>query len=351
MHRFEEAVRSIGEPAPTGASLKRMFAYWESGERAVTVEAYRRAFVMIYQAPYEALGFAPNDETGRIAALREGPELYDVDQGLVGLFESQTQNLRMLDRRLGTAALMQQTEMHVAQMERVLQNSVGGRRTELAAALAAAAGLAGWQALDQGSIQRAWQLHDVARSAARESENVTLLAHVTAQSAYVLLDANQSNLALRRMQSAAQELGSKSPRLLSVWLAAAEAEAAAAAGDGSHAQRQLDKAYALLPDGDDSGELPYLMLDETHLARWRGHCLARLGRLEAIDYLNVALERVGDSVRAATGLHVDLAHAYRQAGQLAEAGEQVKTAVDMASRFGSRRQQNRLRALLPAAEG
>ena len=109
MRRFEDAVRNLGERAPTGASLKRMFAYWESGERAVTVEAYRKAFVTIYQAPYEALGFAPNDATGRIAAIRDGLELYDVDHGLVSLFESQTQNLRMLDRRLGTAALVQQT--------------------------------------------------------------------------------------------------------------------------------------------------------------------------------------------------------------------------------------------------
>jgi tetratricopeptide (TPR) repeat protein len=153
------------------------------------------------------------------------------------------------------------------------------------------------------------------------------------------------------MQSAAEELGSRSPRLLSVWLAAAEAEAAAATGNGSQAQRQLDKAYALLPNVDGAAELPYLMLDETHLARWRGHCLARLGRPEAIDYLDVALERVGDSVRAATGLHVALAHAYRRAGQFVQAREQVKTATEMASRFGSRRQQNRLRVLLPAAEG
>jgi hypothetical protein len=59
----------------------------------------------------------------------------------------------MLDRRLGTAALVQQTEVHVAQMQVVLQRSVGGKRADLAAAFAAAAGLAGWQALDQGSIQ------------------------------------------------------------------------------------------------------------------------------------------------------------------------------------------------------
>jgi hypothetical protein len=64
------------------------------------------------------------------------------------------------------------------------------------------------------------------------------------------------------MQSAAEELGSRSPRLLSVWLAAAEAEAAAATGNGSQAERQLDKAYASLPNVDGAAELPYLMLDE-----------------------------------------------------------------------------------------
>ena len=39
-----------------------------------------------------------------------------------------------------------------------------------------------------------------------------------------------------------------------------------------------------------------------------------------------------------------------QAGQLVDAREQVRTAIEMALRVGSRRQQNRLRALLAAAE-
>ncbi|MEJ1105454.1 MULTISPECIES: hypothetical protein [unclassified Kribbella] len=58
MRRFEAVVREQGEQCPTGASLKRMFAYWESGERAVTVPAYQRAFVMMYGQPAESLGFA-----------------------------------------------------------------------------------------------------------------------------------------------------------------------------------------------------------------------------------------------------------------------------------------------------
>ncbi|MEJ1105452.1 MULTISPECIES: hypothetical protein [unclassified Kribbella] len=347
MRRFIAVVEDLGERSPTGASLKRMFAYWENGERAVGVETYRRALAAIYRAPYEVLGFVPDDETGRVAALREADSSPDIDGELVGLFESQTQNLRLLDRRLGTTALIQQTELHVRQMQEVLDRAVGGHRAELAAALAAAAGLAGWQALDQGEVQRAWRLHETARTAARESGNAAVLAHVTAQSAYVLLDAHQNHLALNLIQSARRELGTKAPDLLLSWLAAAEAEAAAATGDRAHTERQLDWAQARL-DGDGAAELPFLMLDDGHLARWRGHCLARLGRREAIQDLTAALANAGDSVRAATGLYVDLAHAHHVAGQTSEAEAHLRRATHMADQFGSRRQQNRLRALRAA---
>lgn len=57
--RSEDAVRVLGEQGSTGASLNRMFANCESGELTLMIEAYRRAFAMIYQAPYEALGLAP----------------------------------------------------------------------------------------------------------------------------------------------------------------------------------------------------------------------------------------------------------------------------------------------------
>jgi tetratricopeptide (TPR) repeat protein len=57
MRRFAAAVAELNETAPSAASLKRMFAYWESGERAVSVETYRRAFVAIYQQSPERLGF------------------------------------------------------------------------------------------------------------------------------------------------------------------------------------------------------------------------------------------------------------------------------------------------------
>ena len=79
MRRFQDAVTRHGAFAPTGASLKRMFAYWQAGERAVTVPAYRLAFVDIYGALPEVLGFAPPDDSGRIAEIRCSPfELVNV---------------------------------------------------------------------------------------------------------------------------------------------------------------------------------------------------------------------------------------------------------------------------------
>jgi hypothetical protein len=235
-------------------------------------------------------------------------------------------------------------------MQQVLRQSVGGRRDRLAAALAAAAGLAGWQALDRGDIQRAWDLHDVARTAARESGSKVLLAHVTAQSTCVLLDAQQERAARDLIESVQSDFSRSTPRLLTTWLAATQAEVLAANGQAHAAHLQLDRADALLGAGNADESLPYLMLNESHLARWRGHCLARLGEREAIDYLTTALAGAGDSVRAATGLHVDLALAYSRAGLRAEAQTQVAVASDLASHYGSRRQQLRLRPLLPPAE-
>lgn len=64
MRKFEGFVAEQGSRSPTGASLKRMFAYWESGERAVTVAVYRRAFMTMYGCSSEELGF--DDSAGGV---------------------------------------------------------------------------------------------------------------------------------------------------------------------------------------------------------------------------------------------------------------------------------------------
>ncbi|MFC7597595.1 hypothetical protein ACFQU3_19940 [Terrabacter sp. GCM10028922] len=347
MRRFQAEVVRNGGVAPEGASLKRMFAYWESGARAVTVPAYQQAFVNLYAAPPEALGFVPADESGRIADLRERPlEIVAVDQGLVDIFEAQTQSLRLLDRRLGSAVQAAQVEAHVRQIEAVLRRSVGNKRPALARAFAEAAALAGWQALDRADVTSAWELHESAKSAALEGGDESIAAHVFAQQGLVLLDAEQPALAMDSVAEAAQR-GAATPPVMRAWLAAALAECHAALGDGDDARRRLDEADGHLAAAvADGAELPYLMLSEEHLHRWRAHCMAELGDIEAVDAATAASPAEGDSVRAATSLHTDLASAYLNAGDLGAAAAEAELALRMAERYGSARQRKRSVAIL-----
>lgn len=283
------------------------------------------------------------------AAAIESFRLFHVDDELVTLFEAQTQNLRMLDRRLGAEALAVQARGHVEQVAQAFRRSVTGSRDSLGACLAETAALVGWLALDRLDHGEAWDLHDLARSAGRESGNLTVLAHVSAQQSCVLLDAGQVDLAVSLAARAARVARGKVPALLAAWLTASEAEALAASGDVSGTLRKLETAERLLARADGD-HLPYLMLTPEHLARWRGSCLARLGHPEAIESLTVALAAAGDSVRAATGLHADLALAYQLAEQLDAAREHATIATDMAQRFGSARQRRRLGKILAATD-
>lgn len=345
MRRFQAAVSRAGEVAPEGASLKRMFAYWEAGERAVTVPAYQRAFVEIYEAPPEALGFAVPDDTGRLTGVTEERlTLIDVDSALVEIVEGQTQSLRMLDRKLGSAALAAQAQAHVSQLDSMLHHSAGPARPALAAAMAEAAALAGWQALDRGDVRAAWEYHEQAKAAALESGDEAVLTHVLAQQALILLDAHEPAMAA---DAATVAIGhaSATPPLMRAWLSAAYAEVLAANGQQVETRRRLERARELLDRAVDE-DLPYLMLTPEHLARWRAHCLAKLGDLQVVDDIATALGGEGDSVRAATSLHTDVATAHLNAGDIPAALEEAEAAMRMAERYGSRRQRNRLLAML-----
>ena len=57
-------------------------------------------------------------------------------------------------------------------------------------------------------------------------------------------------------------------------------------------------------------DLPYLALNETHLARWRGNCLVHFGDPHTASDLTTALAAMdGSFTRAEAGLRCDLAAA------------------------------------------
>uniref|UniRef100_UPI003EBDFD2B XRE family transcriptional regulator n=1 Tax=Nocardiopsis synnemataformans TaxID=61305 RepID=UPI003EBDFD2B len=281
--------------------------------------------------------------------VQERLEVASIDQALIRLFEEQTQNLRLIDRKLGAHYLLAQSQAHVQQMDELLHHSIPGTmRRGLARVLAEAASLTGWQALDAGQVATSWRYYEIAKAAARESADLVVLAHVSAEQIYVLLDSGRGQEALTVLRAVHTNGHGSLPALLRSWLWAAEGEVHASLGQGVETQRALERAFALLPPHPDDPALPFLMLDQTHLLRWRGHCLARLGEPEAIEDLTRALEDIASLGlgRAEAGLRTDLAMAYAAHGDLTQARSQARCAAELSKRSGSIRQRVRLARLL-----
>jgi tetratricopeptide (TPR) repeat protein len=337
------------------ASLGRRVAVWENQHGPVG-ERYRELLCEVYGLSAVELGIAEEppstpEPSPAVPELSERITFSRLDAGLVALLRDHTQSIRMLDRRLGGAAIYQQAAAHVDQIGGLVRFAVPGAHREAAAdELSQAAALAGWQALDMGRTADAWRLHEIATAAGRESGHVAGFAYARAQQAFVLLDAGQLDDAHGMIRAGLKHAGTHVSPVLRAWLHAAEGEALAALGRRDAALRALDAALDALPAQPHDDALPYVMLDAGHLARWRGHCLARLGDAGAIEDLMSALDAMGEGRygRAEVGLRVDLALAFRARGDAHESHAHACRAAELASRTGSERQRKRIAALLSA---
>jgi tetratricopeptide (TPR) repeat protein len=213
--------------------------------------------------------------------------------------------------------------------------------------------LAGWAALDSGSLRQSWDHHEQAKTAAREAGSAGLLAYATGQQAVILLDLGRTADAGTLLEEAQAIVGDRVPRLLQAWLAAARGEGYAAAGDRDGALQAFDQASALLPPETTHPELAFLFLGGSHLDRWRGNALAQLGEPEAVDQLTAALATMPpDFVRTRGAVLVELAFAHAQAGARDAAQEHARQARRLVSKVGSVRLRRRLdRLRLPGSRG
>jgi tetratricopeptide (TPR) repeat protein len=367
--RLAEVRRELGYPAATtisllqrraaayqitimsAASLKTKLSRWENGHEAVGLPEYRRLFREIYGRTDAELGFPEDNGTprpanelrARLAAART------IDPATITAFRAQIDATRRLDRQFGGLTQLEQLRGHIAHVTGLIAHGpAAGHRAALAAALAEASTLAGWQALDRDDHAQAWAHYEHAKHAAREAESARLLAHATAEQSFVLtaLDENQAAV---EQTAHARTIGDDGPPLLRAWLAAAHGETLAAAGHRDHALRAFDDAAALLPADPTDPALPFLFLAGAHLDRWHGNALAQLGDPGAIDHLTRALARLPDAwIRARAALLVDLAFAHAAAGDRDAALAHARTARRLAQQIHSDRQLRRLtRLILP----
>ncbi|RKT53024.1 hypothetical protein C8E97_1568 [Saccharothrix australiensis] len=270
-----------------------------------------------------------------------------VDQQTVSLLQQKLDLTRVIDRRLGASTLLGEVRAQINQMWRLLGDVLDHRtRVGLARVLADASTLAGWQSLDQGFIREAWEHYDQARSAARVAESRALEAYACAGQAVVLLDISDTVSAVELTEYACRISEGEAPELLEAWLLAGHGEALAANGDQAASAQAFDDASRSMPTDSEGEAASFLVFDRTHLTRWRGSALARLGDVEAIDVLSDVLDRLDPTfARAETALRVDLVQVFTAQGEHREASTHAERARFLAAQVGSKRQLRRLAAL------
>jgi tetratricopeptide (TPR) repeat protein len=295
-----------------------------------------------------ATTLAPGDDgTGEASELlRQISSARYVDASVIQVLQGETEAIRLLDRRLGAPAVAAKLEAHISQVQASLRHSLSPHRREhLALVLADGAALAGWQAVDMGRLTAAWSYFELATAAAREARNDALLAFAAGEQAYVLLDLGQPAHALEKVQAVHGHARDTIPAQLRCWLYAAEAEMAAAARQQDTCRTALDLATQEI-SRTPADTLPYLALDHTHLARWRGNCLVQFGDTATITDLTTALAGMdGAFTRAEAGLRCDLAAALHAAGDRHEARRHLTAATELAQLTGSARQRRRIAVL------
>jgi tetratricopeptide (TPR) repeat protein len=270
-----------------------------------------------------------------------------VDQQTISLLQQKLDLTRVIDRKLGGSALLGELRAQISQMWNLLENVLDQRsRIALARVLVDASALAGWQSLDQGLLRESWEHYDKARSAARVAESSALEAYACAGQAVVLLDIGEPQTAVELTRYACAVAEHRAPGLLTSWLLAGHGEALAATGDRDGSLRTFEHAGQTMSRHSSDVETPYLVFDGTHLDRWRGSALARLGEPEAVDVLSGVLDHLDpDFARAETALRVDLAHVLSARGEQREATVHAERARLLAAQVGSVRQRQRLEAL------
>jgi len=355
IRELQTTAKRDGFVLPAAESLRGQVSRWENGH-VQPDEEYRRLLRLIYGLDDTGLGLsaapsrppAPLADCDQLRSRLAGAGRVDLE--LLQLLDEQTDRVRRLVRTLGAPALLEQMRGHIRQVQALLTHSVLDRdRRPLAAILADAAALAGWQALDVGDPAQAWNFHEVARRAALESGSPCLQAHAMGEHAFVLLDLGQPIQAVALLEEA-KTLIPLVPARMRSWLHAAGAEAHAAAGQAAQARDEMDAAERHLPEHTDDGGTPYLSLDPVHLARWRGHTLTRLSDSSAVPVLTEALSHLdGSFARAEAGLRCDLAVALRQRNDVDGAAEHIRNARSLALQTGSLRQLRRLDLLSASA--
>lgn len=321
-------------PVAAAASLKTLLSRWENGH-AVPDPQYRTLLAELFARTPAELGFADPTAVSGTAGLRGAiAAAAAVDHAVLALWLEQLAVARRLDDELGVAGAGGVVRAQVEQLGRTLAHTLTPQaRLPVAAVLAAAAALAGQQALDSADHEEAWSLFDRSRTVAVGAGLPVARAEAAAGLAAVLVDAGEHAAALTLL-TADPPAG---PAAARVRWEVALGQTHAAAGAAAAARSAFAAAERVLPSITiDAAEPPAIQIELADLHRWHGGALAALGDSAAAEPLEQALAARPASARHRATLHADLATALQPLHPDSAAAHR-RAARELARRIGSTR--------------
>ncbi len=251
---------------------------------------------------------------------------------------ARTARLRRLDDFLGGADTYRLYATELAGTTDFVRSAscTATTRQALTAVIAEQAQLAGWAAFDAGMHREAKQHYLTSLAAAKEADNSALAGNSLAFLAYqqIATDKPDVGMATASYATAKQHATPKVRALLLERMAWTHA----VAGQANEAERALAEATDALRLEDDRPEPDWVFwVDETELGIMAGRCWTELKRpLRAVPTLETVLAKYEDTHARDKSMYLTwLAHAYIDAGELEQAADVTRRAVELATGVAS----------------
>jgi tetratricopeptide (TPR) repeat protein len=311
-------------------SLLRYLPRWENGHQ-VPNEDYRRVLRVILSATDEDLGFTEPELPAAAGAQRLGRDLVSYYYGLLDQHS-------MADNTMGPRAVLPLVQAQVSMLEPLVRSARGTHRTAGVRILARYEERLGWLAQDSGDLALAATHTDRARALVVELDDQNVLAYVTMRRSNIATDAGDPSLALS-LADAAWTAGRQGPADLRAVILRQRANALAGLGERAACEADMDLALDVAGDLSRDERLLAPYCTQRYVAAEAGKCWLLLGEPERARDLLASLELDQDNAsRRDLGLALSRAAvAYAASGELEQACQLARQAIDIARRAPSAR--------------
>jgi transcriptional regulator with XRE-family HTH domain len=272
-----------------------------------------------------------------------------LDSATLDVLAAMTASCRRIDDLQGARTAFPMVIGHLGGVTELLTWAVGpSLRRRLVAIAAEVAQLAGWLAIDMHEHAAARAVLNVSIDAARESDDLALLAFNLGNLSQAHSAAGRPLDALRLLERARAIAVANATPTTRAWLAAVEAQAQASLGDREACWRTLGRADEAMAEPECvEGPAWMYFFNQAQLSHWAGHAHLRCGNAAAA---RVALGHAYDTldrsfVRERSVIVADLATVHVVQGDFGKGSQLAGEALELTAVAGSSRAIRRLRDL------